>query len=692
MLLVSCDKEADGGLEFAPASMLERVYGAEGSSWDYFFTSEYDWSVECFDDWVSVEPQSGTKGENKFTITTAANDTYDNRVSYVVVKLSNGYKTKVHITQLMRERFEVESTEAYIVDAEATTLDIEVETNLEFIIDIPVGIDWIRKIEPETRGIRQETLRFEIDKNSGNKSRIATIFARDIRDRESALQTFTIIQSTNQKALNEIVYQVDSDKPVVPKTSGYGASYVTHLFDDGKGRIIFSDEVTAIPDYAFSDCDITEIQLPSTIRTIGTEAFKGCSLLTSLVLPTSTRDIKDRAFSGCTAINIERLVLPASIESLGGSIFEDWSGKLEINCKIPRQPNALNESHWLYGSEFDDIIVNGDLGSCAFCNYSPARVATFEAGCKSVGDGAFEGCKIDRVVVQSIATWCSISFNNGTANPLHTGNNQLIVNNEVVTELNNPESITRIEDYTFYNYAKLKRVTLNDNITSIDKGAFSHCSLESAYLGKAISSVGNNAFADCHIDLLTINFNTPNFDNNTTKSNHWFHNISADEAIFGEDVERIGNQALADTDIKTATIGENVVEVGSGAFANCSHLTNVTIGSNVKVLQSHAMFNCANIAEIRLPENLEIIDDYVFQHCKSLCDVTIPECVSYIGKYCFDGCSSLTDVYLMPQLPPTLGGEYSFTTTVTIHVPSTSFDLYREAENWSRHKDQIECY
>ena len=75
-------------------------------------------------------------------------------------------------------------------------------------------------------------------------------------------------------------------------------------------------------------------------------------------------------------------------------------------------------------------------------------------------------------------------------------------------------------------------------------------------------------------------------------------------------------------DIKEFVIPDNVISIGSGAFENCSILTDVIIGSGTTYIYN-----------------------YAFNNCERLASITIPKSVVYIGRGAFRNCSKLKDVY-----------------------------------------------
>ena len=76
----------------------------------------------------------------------------------------------------------------------------------------------------------------------------------------------------------------------------------------------------SIGNSAFRDCNsLTSLTLPSSLQSIGDYAFGCCRSLTSLTLPSSLQSIGDYAFYGCSSLS--SLTLPSSLQSIGDSAF-----------------------------------------------------------------------------------------------------------------------------------------------------------------------------------------------------------------------------------------------------------------------------------------------------------------------------------------------------------------------------------
>ena len=668
VLIVACNKEEDlsSSIVFSADSELSPVFGPDGGSKTFTFDTEYGWSVQSFDEWVTVTPDRGTALQKSFTITVESHDSGYMRESHVLVRLSNTHVVKIPITQQMRDHYDVEPTEAYLVEAAGGNLFIDIDTNIEYIVDVPATSNWIKFSEAQTRNMRAEKLCFDVESNNSRKSRIALITARDARDR-SALYTFTVVQSVVGEALNEIVYTSDNNNRIEPNTTeGFGDKLSLHLFDGLQGRLIFRDDVTVIPDGAFAGkSDIAYIRIPDAVERIGAEAFKDCSSLNNVTLPESLLEIGRQAFAGCQSFTA--VTLPESVNSIEGSAFEGCAGVITTNCVIANQAQEYDASHWFYGANFEKVVVNNKLGARALHNCLNVKQVEFLAGCKYVASKAFENCAVERAEAESLDVWCSITFESSTANPLYTGECELVIGAEKLTKLNTTASIEKIVNYSFYNYQALESVHIGDSVTAVGAEAFGKCQLESLYLGKGIKSL-SKSFAECKAECVTINFNLSDSAYNATKSNHWFYGLSANKIVLGEDVTNVGKLALSALDVKEIVVGNAVTNIDEGAFAQSPELVSVTLGSAVEKLGQHVFFECPKLAEVVLPES-----------------------IVEIGDYCFHNCTALASVYVKSTTPPAIGS-YVFNNVDTIYVPVASLEAYIAADGWKSYKDKIQGY
>lgn len=97
---------------------------------------------------------------------------------------------------------------------------------------------------------------------------------------------------------------------------------VLHAFlGSESSTITVPDNITEIHNDAFRGWGIKDIIIPSSVTSIDSCAFYGCSHLTNIVLPEGVEVLGGYAFYRCT--RLQTIVIPSSITSLGKYLFDD---------------------------------------------------------------------------------------------------------------------------------------------------------------------------------------------------------------------------------------------------------------------------------------------------------------------------------------------------------------------------------
>ena len=123
-------------------------------------------------------------------------------------------------------------------------------------------------------------------------------------------------------------------------------------------KIIVSEGITAIGQNNFYECKkVTSITLPSTLKSIGTQAFiNNTAAAQDLVIPEGVTTIADKAFEGCNAVL--SVTLPSTLESLGtNSIRVKRSG---VKIPFTFKSNPTMQSSSLYSGNYTATLALDD--------------------------------------------------------------------------------------------------------------------------------------------------------------------------------------------------------------------------------------------------------------------------------------------------------------------------------------------
>ena len=97
-------------------------------------------------------------------------------------------------------------------------------------------------------------------------------------------------------------------------------------------------------------------------------------------------------------------------------------------------------------------------------------------------------------------------------------------------------------------------------------------------------------------------------------------------------------------------IGDEVTNIGHGAFKDFKYLENVSLGKNITKIEGDAFLNCISIKQIEIPENVSKIGWYSFRNCTALKNVVLSDSVTDIGYQAFEGCTALSNVEMSESL------------------------------------------
>ena len=101
--------------------------------------------------------------------------------------------------------------------------------------------------------------------------------------------------------------------------------------------------------------EITDLVIPSGVKSIGFITFSNCTSITSVTIPNSVTFIGDRAFEGCSGLT--SVFIPNSVTSIGSSAFADCSGLTTITLEIEKPFEIVSGTFSDYTYNVAELIV-----------------------------------------------------------------------------------------------------------------------------------------------------------------------------------------------------------------------------------------------------------------------------------------------------------------------------------------------
>jgi len=452
--------------------------------------------------------------------------------------------------------------------------------------------------------------------------------------------------------------------------------------------LILPASVLTIGEYAFANSGIRTFSAAtgSVLGTIGSNAFKGCSLLSDVVIPDNVTYMGASVFFG-TLLNV-RFSVPfvgASRTATGASAVLGYFFGNAVSG-VTQKYSSSQTAIFAIPATLKNVYVTSAtmIGYGAFSNCVEITTISVNASVSSIGQFALEGTtKLGTLTLPFVGNTKVSSGSMATMRFLFGEATASGISNVTTLRLTAAEIIAAS---AFAGMTGLINVTLNDGINSIAQGAFAGCTaiqtMTVPYIGSRMMPLESNP----EQYLLGYWFETRTAPGtgvtaqvymNTTEQIYYSVLPLALSSVTVTSAYKLGYGALSSlASLTSVTINSNLTEFGQNVFKGSNAIETLTLPfigrtknssldseirltylfgsspSGLRVINvtaatkigANAFSNNTKITTIVLNEGITSIGNNAFIGMTSLTSVNMPSTLRSIGAYAFSGCTVLSSV------------------------------------------------
>lgn len=403
--------------------------------------------------------------------------------------------------------------------------------------------------------------------------------------------------------------------------------------------------LTTLGTGCFSGCAKLEtIALPSSIKSIGYKAFSDCVLLASVRLPESLESIYNFAFNGCSSLSEVEICAEGSF-LVYSNAFSGCTALTTLATPETYDDEAMKKQVYVYDPATKLMTGNDGKKLVKYLDPAGESSCTISAAIEEIEAGAF--MSQDKLV----------KINVDPDNKVFTATEDgILLQGTVVvaypvgkteTELKLPESITDIGAFAFAGNKNLTSLVLPAAVKSIGISAFKNCSnLSSVVFADGAVTVDVDAFRGC--DKLA----SYRIEDASAK-----YKVS-DRLLYSDDGKTLVSYP-AELESESVTLPSDVSDIVQGAFAYSSKLKRFAVADGNSALatdESGVLYKldasgkkiaicaypvAAEAETYTAPDSVKTLYAYAFAYNKSLKSVTLSSGVTKLEKGLFCDCNAL---------------------------------------------------
>ncbi len=428
-------------------------------------------------------------------------------------------------------------------------------------------------------------------------------------------------------------------------------------------KVVLTDNLTEIGDYAFHGVPLASIDIPNKNIVFGSSVFSYTQNLKTFTLYNQMTEIPDYMFSnsGLTSISI-----PASVKTIGSMAF--------YNCKKLTTVTFEKQKVTAEDGKVSCVTNLTEIASSAFSGCESLTSIELPESLTTLRGGAFSSTGLTSIHIPASVETIESSFSNSKS-----------LKEVTFAE---PSSLTSISRNAF-NYAPIEdfRFPVSAGEIKLDGAVFGKSTtLKTVYLSESIYNI-DDVFTDCSaLTKITVSDKNTNFSADPNQPILYNKEGTAIRLAYGDLSGKLNLFNAVDENGKPTS---TLTEIGDNAFFGQTGITSVTIPKTIVKIGDDAFNGCTGITELNFePGQLTTIGVRAFKGCTGLTEVQLPASIEYlydydgeatrVSGYQFDGCTNLARVTFAPDSKILILGNYAFKDCVSLKefvIPETVYRI-----------------
>lgn len=196
------------------------------------------------------------------------------------------------------------------------------------------------------------------------------------------------------------------DTIVIPaKHKGVAVTSIKTLNLQKTKNVEISEGIKSIGVSAFYGGSVETVKLPSTLTSIGNNAFNGCHNLKEINLPEGIKSLANGTFKDCRSL--ASLTIPSTVTSIGNEVF---NGCVSLTSLIiPDSVTSIGNNTFLNCTELKTVTLSASLekiGTSAFSGCTALTSITIPENVTNIGANAFVNCtNLTSVTFAATSDW-----------------------------------------------------------------------------------------------------------------------------------------------------------------------------------------------------------------------------------------------------------------------------------------------